>query len=64
MTHITLLKGGKNDKIYTNMHTKKRTTKSAVIEPNYESPQWIYDTLMEEIEPDLMSANIKYHQAR
>lgn len=38
------------------MHNKHT---AAVAEPEVLSPQWIYDVLMEVIEPDLTSANIK-----
>lgn len=41
------------------MHTKNPPGGSAVAEPEELSPQWIYDVLMQEIEPDLTSANIK-----
>lgn len=40
------------------MNIKKGTATAAVAEPEYLSAQWVYDTLMEEIEPDLMTANI------
>lgn len=42
------------------MNKHKKQQQTAVAEPDYLSPQWYYDTLMEQIEPELMTANVPY----
>lgn len=42
------------------MKTNKGQQSTALAEPDYLSPQWYYDTLMEQIEPELMTANVPY----
>lgn len=42
------------------MHKNKKQQLSALAEPDYLSPQWYYDTLMEQIEPELMTENVPY----
>ncbi len=40
------------------MHTQTKTPTAAVLEPEYLSAQWVYDVLMQEIEPDLVTDNL------
>lgn len=40
------------------MHTKKGTSGTKVSGPAALTPQWVYDALMEIIEPDLMTKNL------
>lgn len=41
------------------MHIQNPTGGGAVAEPEEWSPEWIYDALMEQIEPDLMTTNVR-----
>lgn len=47
----------KNAIINRNMVTQTSTTATAVLEPDVLTPEWYYNTLMEEIEPELTTYN-------
>lgn len=41
------------------MHTNNGSVTASAVQSEVMSPLWVYDTLMETIEPDLMSTNIQ-----